>query len=263
MIRLLQVELTKILNNRTVWIIFGLHFLLLAPIAFGFKRFLKTISAPIGDIDLAQIALEGFSVFNYPGIWHNMAFLAGCFKLFFAIIVVVLVTNEYTFRTIKQNIIDGMGKLEVLAAKQLVIILLSFIATLLLTMLILILGKNPNQVSMLSGSGYLFKYFFSLIVYLNFAYLLSSWIKKAGLTIGLLLIYTFPIEWLIARKLPENIANFLPLNLLGSLIPNPMLAYFKPEEIAVITNISLLAAGLYWLIFALLVFWMLKRSKLG
>jgi len=42
-----------------------------------------------------------------------------------------------------------------------------------------------------------------------------------------------------------------------------MIAYFKPEEIAAVTNISLAATGLYWLIFALLVYWMLKRSELG
>lgn len=263
MFRLLQIELTKILNNRTVWIIFALHFLLLAPIAFGFKRILQNFNINIGDIDIAQAALEGFSVFNYPVIWNNMAYLAGWFKLFFAIIIVVLVTNEYTFRTIKQNIIDGMSKLEILVSKQLVIILLSLIATLLIVVLILILGKNPNQVSMFSGSGYLLKYFFSLIVYLNFAYLLSSWLKKAGLTIGLLFLYTLVIENLIAWKLPENIASFLPMNLLSSLIPNPMVAFFKPEEIATVTNISLVAAGLYWLIFVLLVYWMLKRSKFG
>jgi len=184
MIRLLQIEFTKILNNRTVWIIFGLHFLLLAPIAFGFKRILQNFNINIGDVDIAQAALEGFFVFNYPGIWHNMAYLGSWFKLFFAIIVVVLVTNEYTYRTLKQNIIDGMSKLEILASKQLVIILLSLMATVFIAILTLILGKNPNNISMFSGTSYLFKYFFSLLVYLNFAYLLSSWIKKAGLTIG-------------------------------------------------------------------------------
>jgi len=263
MIRLLKIELTKIVNSRTVWIIFGLHFLLLAPIAFGFKRILKNINMRVGDVDLAQAALEGFSVFNYPGIWHNMAYLAGWFKLFFAIIIVVLVTNEYTFRTIKQNIIDGMSKLEILLSKQLVIVLLSLVATLIIALLTLALGKNPSEVSIFSGAGYLLKYFFSLIVYLNFAYLLSSWLKKAGLTIGLLFLYTLVIENLLAFRLPENIANYLPMNLINSLIPNPMVAFFKPEDVAAVTNVGLVAAGLYWLIFALLVYWMLKRSRLG
>jgi len=263
MIRLLQIELTKLLNNRTVWIIFGLHFLLLAPIAFGFKRILKSVNINVGDIDIAQAALAGFSVFNYPDIWHNLAYLASWFKLFFAIIIVVLVTNEYTFRTIKQNIIDGMSKFEILAAKQLTIILLALVATILIALLTVILGKNPNDVSIFSGSGYLFKYFLGLIVYLNFAYLLSSWLKKAGLTIGLLFLYTLVIENLIAFKLPEQVANYLPMNLISNLIPNPMLAFFKPDEVVALSNISLLVAGLYWLLFALLVFWMLKRSKLG
>lgn len=263
MFRLLKIELTKILNNRTVWIIFGLHFLLLAPIAFGFKQILQNINVNIGDVDVAQAALDGFSVFNYPGIWHNMTYLGSWFQLFFAIIVVVLVTNEYTYRTIKQNIIDGMSKLEILAAKQLMIVLLSLVATLLIALLTIILGKNPTEVSMLTGSAYLFKYFFSLIVYLNFAYLLSSWLKKAGLTIGLLFLYTLVIENLVAFKLPEQVASFLPMNLINSLIPNPMVAYFKPDEIVAFTNINLLAAGLYWFVFVLLVFFTLKRSRLG
>jgi len=263
MFRLLKIELIKLLNNRTVLIIFGLHFLLLAPIAFGFKQILQSININIGGVDVAQAALDGFSVFNYPDIWQNIAYLAGWFKLFFAIIVVVLVTNEYTYRTIKQNIIDGMSKLEILASKQLVITLLSLVATLLIALLIFILGKNPNEVSIFNGSTYLLKYFFSLIVYLNFAYLLSSWLKKAGLTIGLLFLYTLVIENLLAFKLPEQVAGFLPMNLISNLIPNPMVAYFKPDEIAAVTEASLLAAGLYWVVFVSLIYWMLKRSRLG
>jgi len=263
MIRLIQIELVKLFNNRTVWIIFGLHFLLLAPIAFGFKRIINNINIKVGDVDVAQAALQGFSIFNYPGIWHNMAYLAGWFKLFFAIIIVVSVTNEYTFRTIKQNIIDGMSKFEVLAAKQLVIILLALVATILLALLTFILGKNPNEVSIFSGSSYLLKYFLGLVVYLNFAYLLSSWLKRAGLTIGLLFLYTLVIENLIAFKLPEQVANYLPMNLINNLIANPMVAYFKPEDVVTLSNISLLVAGLYWLLFAALAYLMLKRSKLG
>lgn len=263
MIRLLQIELLKLLNNRTVWIIFGLHFLLLAPIAFGLKKIIKSFNIDIGGIDIAQAALEGFSLFNYPDIWHNVTYLASCFQLFFAIIVVVMVTNEYTFRTIKQNIIDGMSKFEILAAKQLIILLLALVATVLLILLVFILGKNPNNVSIFSGSTYLFKYFLGLVVYLNFAYLLSSWLKKAGLTIGLLFLYTLVIENLIAFKLPENIANYLPMNLVNNLIPNPLLAFLKPEDLIELSNFSLLIAGLYWLLFAGLVFLFLKRSRLS
>lgn len=261
MMRLLQIELIKLINNRTVWIIFGLHFLLLAPIAFGFNNILKNTSFKMGDIDLAQAALQGFSVFNYPDVWHNMAYLASWFKLFFAIIIVVLVTNEYTFKTIKQNIIDGMSKLEIIAAKQLVIILLSALATLLIGLLTVILGKNPGEVSMFAGSAYLLKYFFSLIVYLNFAYLLSSWLKKAGLTIGLLFLYTLIIENLIATRLPDTISRFLPMNLITSLIPNPMVAHFGDGAGQVVSSINILAASIYWLIFVSGIYFMLKRSK--
>lgn len=186
MSRLLKIEFQKILSNKTVWVILGLYVLLLAPTAFGFENIIKSVhftSTHNGKQEptLAGFLLQGYSIFSFPGVWQNLAYLASWFKLLLAILVVILVTNEYSYKTLRQNIIDGMSKWEVVWAKQLVILIICIAATVFLLLLTLLLGKSHPGTATFTGSGIMSAYFFSLLLYLNFAWLLSSWLKKQDL----------------------------------------------------------------------------------
>ena len=107
--RLLTIELQKIWLNkasRVLSIIYFLSLFLLASIAliefdFGFFKF--------------EAAKSGF--FNFPYIWHFTTFVASWFKLFLAVIIVSMVANEFSYGTLKQNLIDGMSKKEFLLSK--------------------------------------------------------------------------------------------------------------------------------------------------
>ena len=113
------------------------------------------------------------------------------------------------------------GKWEVVIAKELIIVLLTSISTLVLIAVTLFLGESVEGVSKLEGIEVVLAYFLSTLFYLNLAYFLSSILKRSGSTIGLLIIYSI-VELIIGSQLPQNIANYLPLKLLGKMIPNPM-----------------------------------------
>ncbi len=262
MIRLLRIEFHKLLYSKVFWIILGLYIILLAPIAFWLDSILTTITVNNGEQQpsISSLIMQGYSVFNFPDVWHNMAYLASWFRLLLALLVVIFVTNEFSYRTLRQNIIDGMSKWEIIWAKELVILVISIVAVIVLTMLTLIFGNYQSDTSMFSGSSIVIAYFVTLILYLNFAYFLSIWLKKSGFVLGILFLYTIVIENLISLKLPEYITNFFPMNLIDNMIPNPLLILIGQNADSDLSILNIGVCGLYVALFISLNYWLLKKG---
>lgn len=263
MLRLLKIEFHKIFYNRTSLIILGMYLLLLAPVAFGLDNLLNSARINVGGTELNPLDFTDFSLFKFPKVWHNMAFLASCFQFLLAVVVISLVTNEFTFKTLRQNIIDGMSKWEIIWAKELVILCITIFAVLVMLVLTLVLGKNPDSIGLFTGMEYVLAFFLSLFLYLNFAYLLSSLIKRPGLVIGLLLLYSLVLERIITYKLPEQIQNLFPMAVVGNFIPMPFGKYLG---MTVEPNLSPLNLGLWFFYICLFIglnYWLLKRGHAG
>src|SRR5690606_32207749 len=97
--RLISIELQKIWKNRASRILLISYFVLLSFIAL-----IASIKINIGSFKL-HIAEQG--IFNFPYIWHFNTYVAGGLKLFLAIVIVSMMANEYSYGTLKQNLIDG------------------------------------------------------------------------------------------------------------------------------------------------------------
>lgn len=260
--RLLRIELIKIINNNAFWVLFGLYIVLFVPIAFGLDSLFNSFTVNINGEDQAvtEMLQQGFSIFSYPDIWHYMAYLASWFKLLLAVLIVITVTNEYGSRTLRQNIIDGLSKWEVIIAKELFIILLSIVALIILVVTTLFLGEAHGSTSILEGSEVLIPYFISLLLYLNLAYFLSSWLKKAGITLGILFLYSLIIENIISWKIPDSISNYFPVNLIDNMIPNPASKFLGNDISPNFGTISIAVAVSYITIFIIGNYFMLTRG---
>src|SRR6476620_9758796 len=128
--RLLAIELQKIWKNRASRILTLTYFLLLT-----FLSFIASIKFDIGPI---HIRLADQGIFNFPYIWHFNTFIAAWLKIFLAVIIVSMMANEYSYGTLKQNLIDGMSKKEFVLSKVLAIVLFAAISTLLVFIISLI-----------------------------------------------------------------------------------------------------------------------------
>jgi ABC-2 type transport system permease protein len=256
MIRLLKIELQKIIYSRQVWIILGLYILLIIPVAY----LIDSIS--LGGSSNGEAMHGGMAInfFNFPAVWHNMAYLFTWFQLFLGIIIISLVTTEFSQRTLRQNIIDGLTKWEIIWSKELVIILLSSISTLLLIAFTLIFGTQGEYTSFWVGFKVIPVYFICTMLYLNFAYFLSFGVKKSGLAIGLLLLYSIIIENLITFKLPDTIAQYFPMKMLSVMIPNPLGSMLSLESEVQLTLQYTLVSIAYIGLFILLIKWMLNKG---
>ncbi|MCW3123090.1 MAG: hypothetical protein JWQ38_2582 [Flavipsychrobacter sp.] len=225
---LLAIEWLKIKRYRTFWILAGL-FLLLMP--------LWNIEVANGMLKFGGNAKGGLNflstAYSFPEVWGNLGFWGSIFIMFLSILVIILTTNEYAYRTNRQNIIDGMKRIEFFHAKVALVLLLSVLATVYLFVLGLAFGGvNSGSLSGLFSQFQQVGYFFLLSLdYLGFALFLALWIRRSGLAIGLFLLYSMIIEniarGLLNSMMDKPFGNFLPLQASDELLPFPLMQMAK------------------------------------
>jgi ABC-2 type transport system permease protein len=110
MIRLINLELQKLWLNRTSRVLIFISFILPFTV-------LVLSSIKINFFGFFTLELGELGIFNFPIIWHITTFFASYFKFFFAIVVVSMIGNEYSNKTLKQNLIDGLSKKEFILSK--------------------------------------------------------------------------------------------------------------------------------------------------
>lgn len=228
MLRLLNIELHKLRYNRAVKVISTVYFSLIC-----FMAFIASIEFNLGDLHV-RAADQG--IFNFPYIWHFNAWVAAWLKIFLAIVIVSLVANEYSYRTLKQNLIDGLSKKEFITSKVLVVILFSAVSTIFLFIVSLILGlifSDYNEFSIIfSDMQYLFAYFLKLVAFFSFCMFLAILVKRSAFALGFLGLWQV-VEGLVAilfqyikvktgTNLFESVYNFFPLNAMWDLIVEPI-----------------------------------------
>ncbi len=236
MIRLFTIEWIKLKNYRVFWVLFGLYFLGLIIACTGGMFLLQFIKNKGGDIYGIDPTI--LPIYDFPDVWHNMTYIATYFKLFLAFIVIISVTNEITYRTLRQNIIDGLSKKEFLVSKLALIVSLSALATFFLFILSWVLGliwSHAHGIDvMFREMEFLGAYFLEVCTFLTLAFLLSLLIRKAGFVIVLLFMYTLifePIATTILEhypKIPEllrSMASFFPIKAMNNLVSFPFQKY--------------------------------------
>src|SRR5690606_13496066 len=135
----------------------------------SFIALIASIKFNIGDFQL-HIADQG--IFNFPYIWHFNTYIAAALKLFLAIVIVSMMANEYSYGTLKQNLIDGLSKKEFIASKFLTVVLFALASTVFVFLLSLVLGFSFSSYTemgiVFSDLEYLLAYFIKLVGFFSF-----------------------------------------------------------------------------------------------
>jgi ABC-type transport system involved in multi-copper enzyme maturation permease subunit len=223
--RLLSIELQKIWKNRASRVLTLTYFILLT-----FLSFIASIKFDVGPI---HIRLADQGIFNFPFIWHFNTFIAAFLKIFLAVIIVSMMANEYSYGTLKQNLIDGMSKKEFIISKVLTIVMFSAISTLFVFLVSLILGlvfSSYDEIGIIfSHMEYLFAYFIKLLGFFSFCLFIGVLIKRSAFALGFLFLWfmfeiiTFAIAYnnLQNSALVDKVYDYFPLISMWSLIPQP------------------------------------------
>jgi len=225
MIRLLHIEFIKLWNNRASKVLIISYFALLTSIAL--------VAAIKFDIGPIQFHLADQGIFNFPYIWHFNTFITAFFKLFLAIVIVSMMSNEYSNKTIKQNLIDGLSKKEFILSKFLTVISFSFISTLFVFIVSLILGlvySDFNELSIiLTDLEFLLAFFIKLTGFFSFCLFLGVLVKRSAFALGFLILWQVLegiirgiIRWkLFDGETTDIVMGFFPLQSMFNLIKEP------------------------------------------
>jgi ABC-type transport system involved in multi-copper enzyme maturation permease subunit len=264
MIRLLKIEFQKIWKNRSSKILSIAYFVILSFIAL-----IASIKFNIGTFEL-HIADQG--IFNFPYIWHFNTYIAAILKLFLAIVIVSMMANEYSYGTLKQNLIDGLSKKEFIQSKFLTVVVFALASTVFVFFMSLILGLSFSSYDetgiIFSDLEYVFAYFIKLVAFFSFCLFLGILVKRSAFAIGFLFIWNI-IEGVIIGVLRfkffkgsdtyQNITQFLPLESMSNLIKEPFtrLSVIKNIETTIGGEVAAKDYGVHWFSLLIVICWII------
>jgi ABC-type transport system involved in multi-copper enzyme maturation permease subunit len=196
--RLLSIELQKIWKNKASRVLTLAYFIILSFIAL-----IASVKFNIGSFQL-RIADEG--IFNFPYIWHFNTYIASMLKFFLAIVIVSMMANEYSYGTLKQNLIDGMSKKEFVLSKFLTVFVFAASSAVFVFIMSLILGlcfSSYTEIGIIfSELEYILAYFVKLMGFFSFCLFLGILVKRSAFALGFLLV------WGIVEGIARGILNF-------------------------------------------------------
>ncbi|HEY9169111.1 MAG TPA: ABC transporter permease subunit [Lutibacter sp.] len=223
MLRLLNIEIHKLKHNRASKVLVFIYFILLTSIAL--------IAAIKFDIGPVKFHLADQGIFNFPYIWHFNTYIASILKFFLLLVIVSMMANEYSNKTLKQNLIDGLSKKEFVLSKFYTVILLALISTIFVFIVSLILGysySDYNEISIVSTDlEYLFAFFVKLVGFFSFGLFLGILVKRSAFAVGAMLVW-FMLEGFTKGMLywkfdtiVDKVMPFFPLEAMSNLIKEP------------------------------------------
>lgn len=245
--KLLAIEWMKIRRYRTFWILCGLFAVFLPLWNYGISKGTMKVGSE-GNIDILS------NTYKFSHVWQNLGFWASIFVVFISVLVIILVTNEFVYKTNRQNVIDGLSKQEFYHAKWLLILILAIGTTLFVFLLGLGLAATSDSFSNFPGNiEHLFYLFLLCVNYYGFALLLGLLFKRSGIAIGIFFMYYLIIENLaekiLNRYLPDS-GDYLPLQASDELLPLPLMDMVKSiaqmNDVPPVNNFML--ASLAWII---------------
>ena len=229
MLRLLTIEFHKLRYNKASKILSFIYFGLLTSIAL-----IAAIKFEFGDF---KLHLADAGIFNFPYIWHFNTYVAAILKFFLLLVIVSMMSNEYSYKTLKQNLIDGLSKKEFILSKFYTVIAFAAISTIFVFVVSLILGlvySDYNEFAIIvSNLEYLLAFFIKLVGFFSFGLFLGILVKRSTFAVGAMFV------WLIFENMfrvflfwqynenkhtsdtVDQFMQFLPLEAMTNLIKEP------------------------------------------
>ena len=251
-IHLLRIDLKKMTSYRTFWVICGLYFLTLGFGAASGMEVLKWLAGFIEGFG-QSININRIPLYHFPDVWTNLIWTGGLLKIVLAIMVVISITNEYQYRTIRQNVIDGLSRWEFLFSKILTNVLLSLMSVVMIFVIGLVTGMiySPsiewNYVIM--DLEFFPAYFLEIFAFLSYALMLGIMVQRSGLTIVLLML-SHMIEAIIKANVDnysERVIDFFPMQSISNLVALPF-ARYAFQEVQDYVSLEAVAVVCVWIL---------------
>jgi ABC-type transport system involved in multi-copper enzyme maturation permease subunit len=145
--------------------------------------------------------------------------------------------NEYSYKTLKQNLIDGLSKKEFILSKFYTVVAFALASTVFVFVVSLLLGlsySDYNEFAIITSDlEYIVAFFIKLVGFFSFGLFLGILVKRSAFAIGAMVVWLigesiFKGYLFYSLKNTENtseqvdgIMQFLPLEAMTNLIKEP------------------------------------------
>ena len=184
-----------------------------------------------------HFSVPGFSIkglYQFPNIWKFFPWVASWFNLFLAIVIIILVGNEFSFKTFRQNVIDGLSRNDLIKGKLILIFTIAVYTFIMVLLAILIFGiintKNFSLDIIFENSYLLLVYFVQAIGYMTLGLMISIVFRNNSLSIIMFILYYFPIEPILRAMFNTEARKFFPVKIISNLTPTPEFLTMTSEK---------------------------------
>jgi ABC-2 type transport system permease protein len=222
--QLLAIEWMKLKNYRAFWILFCIYLATIFGANYIIYRIQLVIYAERQAKGIATMVL-GNPPYSFPTVWQAVAHVSSWLLFIPGLIMILTVTNEYSFKTHRQNIIDGWTRQQFITSKILFAAVLALISTLMVAITAAIFGFMSGDASFsFEGFSYVWYFLLQAMSYIMVALLMAVLFKRGGLAIGVFFAYATVLEQIVVlllNKYANYAGRYLPLETTDIMVPFP------------------------------------------
>lgn len=268
MLQLLKIEWLKIKNYKAFIIIascFGLGVIAANYIVFLINKNINE------NLNIAQMLTNSYTPYGFDNTWQTTSYVTGWMLMLPALLVIMLTTNEFTYRTHRQNIIDGWSRQQFTNVKLMLAVVMALATTVVVFLTALVFGAFSGTPFSVNGISHIGFFFVKALSYNMIAVLFSVLLRRTGFAIGLFFIY-LGVENIISQLLDQwsmkikmesgkdlgSMGDYLPMNASDGLLTFPDIAAKRMAQGIMPTNYVWVTAAVA-LCYLVLFFWWSKR----
>ena len=186
MFNLLKIEWLKFKNYR-VFIIISIFFII-GVFTTNYIVY-SVFDNIINKSEVSQALLNKFNPFDFNYVWQTVSYTSGFILILPVLLLIILVTNEFTFKTGRQNIIDGWSRLQFVNVKMTLALIVSIISTILVIITALVFAYSTGTAFSFNGFSHVGFFFLKSFSYNLIAVFISLLLRRTGFAIGIFFIY--------------------------------------------------------------------------
>jgi hypothetical protein len=221
MLHLLKIEWLKIKNYRAFWVFCLLYLASIFLINYmGWNAQQRAFATAKGAEQMFGNA------YAFPKVWQTVGWMSSWLLYFPGMMMIMLMANEYTYKTHRQNVIDGLSRQQFIGVKVALAVILAVLITVINFATAYTFGAMTGTAFSTAGMEYVGYIFLQALAYIFFALMLAVLFRRSGLAIIIFILYGVIFEWLISGLLTYQLklapySYFLPLQTSDVLIPIP------------------------------------------
>ena len=189
---LLKIEWLKIKKYKAFWIIFGFLMILFPAVTMGFGNLIDSFTK-----DAEGVKQFFGNPFDFNTVFSTAAYISNGLNIAWGMLLILMIGNEFQNRTIRQNVIDGQQRNDIVTSKLMLVGIFSILSAVLMVISGIIAGLIYAD-NTFRFDTMIFKVFgtflFAAIMQMMFALLFGFFIKRPALSVILYLGYTVFVE---------------------------------------------------------------------